>query len=80
MKIDNPPSPPFRKGGEGGFEIHFLSKSLLTACLSQSGSTYQLGLMGCPFIYCFYVGKPDHTAWHTTRSTGYYDVDVFGRD
>ncbi len=25
MKIDNPPSPPFRKGGVGGFEIYFLS-------------------------------------------------------
>jgi uncharacterized protein len=24
MKIDNPPSPPFRKGGMGGFESYFL--------------------------------------------------------
>jgi hypothetical protein len=24
MKIDNPPSPPFRKGGVGGFESYFL--------------------------------------------------------
>jgi hypothetical protein len=24
MKIDNPPSPPFRKGGMGGFEGYFL--------------------------------------------------------
>ena len=26
MKIDNPPSPPFRKGGLGGFEGYFLRK------------------------------------------------------
>jgi hypothetical protein len=25
MKIDNPPLPPFRKGGMGGFESYFLS-------------------------------------------------------
>jgi len=25
MKIDNPPSPPFSKGGMGGFESYFLS-------------------------------------------------------
>jgi hypothetical protein len=24
MRIDNPPSPPFRKGGMGGFESYFL--------------------------------------------------------
>jgi hypothetical protein len=26
MKIDNPPSPPFRKGGMGGFETHHQKK------------------------------------------------------
>jgi hypothetical protein len=30
MKIQNPPSPPFRKGGLGGFERYFLGKSLET--------------------------------------------------
>ncbi len=26
MKIDNPPLPPFSKGGEGGFETYFLNE------------------------------------------------------
>ena len=30
MKIDNPPSPPFRKGGVGGFESYFLSIEALS--------------------------------------------------
>src|SRR4030042_4185063 len=61
-------------------ETYFPPKSLLTPCHSESGSTYQLSLMGCPFIYCFYVGKPDHAARNTARSTSYDDVDVFRRD
>jgi hypothetical protein len=29
MKIDNPPSPPFRKGGMGGFESYFLGNLVI---------------------------------------------------
>jgi hypothetical protein len=35
MKINNPPLPPFRKGGVGGFEIYFSSNLYLIGVIRE---------------------------------------------
>jgi hypothetical protein len=43
MKKINPPSPPFRKGGMGGFENHLHPPPCLPAGIQGEGNSFGMG-------------------------------------